>query len=383
MKKFVSLLMSIVMLLSITAGLDLTAFVDTYTSGDYEYTVLDDSTAEITDYTGSAAELTIPSAIDGYTVTTIGCSAFYDCTSLTSITIPESVTNIEADFTYCSSLIEITVSSDNLYYSSDNGVLFDKDKTELICYPAGKTEVSYTILNSVTIIDDCSFSNCTNLNNITNITISNNVISIGYSAFCNCTNLTNITISDSATSIGEWVFYNCTSLESIIISDSVTSIGSVAFASCIGLTSIIIPDSVTYIGDYSFSNCTNLTNITIGRNVTNIDCGTLRDCTSLTDVYYSGSESEWNNITIEEYEGLNDNLLNTTIHYNYSPSTDNNPDSSSQGGNTTTSSTNEAPSSSVTITPSAVIPATVSTAENTPTSSKKCNINIYCQPQKD
>ncbi|MBQ4155493.1 MAG: leucine-rich repeat protein, partial [Clostridia bacterium] len=121
------------------------------TFGDFEYQVLEDNTIEITGYNGSATELEIPSEIDGKPVTSIGDRAFLYCSSLTSITIPDSVTSIGEDaFAWCESLTSITVDENNEKYCSVDDVLFNKDKTELIKYPSRKQEISYTIPDSVT-----------------------------------------------------------------------------------------------------------------------------------------------------------------------------------------------------------------------------------------
>ena len=166
----------------------------------------------------SIKSITIPNS-----VTSIGSSAFYWCTSLTSITIPDSVTSIgNWAFSGCSSLTAINVATGNKNYTSVNGVLFNKDKTELICYPAGKTGKSYTIPDGVTEIGERAFYGCASL---TSITIPDGVTSIGESAFYDCTNLTSITIPDSMTSIGSWTFISCSSLKSITIPNSVTIIG--------------------------------------------------------------------------------------------------------------------------------------------------------------
>ncbi len=202
----------------------------------------------------------------GNGVTSIEDEAFYECTGLTSITIPNSVESIGSDaFAGCSSLTSINVARENNYYSGNNGVLFNKKKTELIRYPEGKSQTSYTIPNSVT--------------------------SIGAGAFYGCTGLTSITIPNSVTSIGEMAFLCCRSLTSITIPDSVTSIGYGTFADCTGLTSITIPNSVTSIEDAAFDGCA-----------------------SLKDVYYTGSKDEWKAISIGEYNGC---LLNATTHYNW------------------------------------------------------------------
>ena len=208
-----------------------------------------DSVTSIGDYAfewcTSLTSITIPDS-----VTSIGSYAFYYCESLTSITIPDSVTSIGYGVFYgCTRLTSIDVASDNENYTSVNGVLFNKDKTEIICYPAGKTDKSYTIPNSVTWIGRYAFIDCTSL---TSITIPDSVTSIGDSAFKDCSSLTSITIPFGVTSIRNSTFYGCSSLTSITIPNGVTSIGDSAFSGCTSLTSITIPDSVTWIGDRAF-----------------------------------------------------------------------------------------------------------------------------------
>lgn len=169
-----------------------------YTSGDFKYKLYSNGDAEITKYTGRDSKLTVPETLAGHKVLRIGVSAFSDCSNLTSITIPDSVTSI--------------------------GV--------------------------------CAFYHCSNL---TSISIPDSVTCIDEHAFYYCSNLTSITIPDSAASIGRFAFYSCNNLTSIIIPDSVTSIGEHAFSWCDSLTSITIPDSVTSIGVGAFSYCAKLT----------------------------------------------------------------------------------------------------------------------------
>jgi hypothetical protein len=223
-------------------------------------------------------------------VTSIGSAAFENCASLPSVTIRDGVTAINSSaFSGCTGLTSIAVDAGNNYYASEDGVLFNKDKTTLIQYPAGKTG-AYTIPSSVTSIGDGAFSGCTGL---TSVTIGDSVTSIGDGAFSGCTGLTSITIpvrlvpagSSSSSSgfgtivsgytslavvltgsgtIANYAFYGCESLTSVTIPVGVTSIGSAAFTYCKALTSVVIPDSVESIGHSAFFSSRSLESVTIG-----------------------------------------------------------------------------------------------------------------------
>ena len=232
--------------------------------------------------TSLSGDIVLPSKIEGKPVTSIGDDAFYKCSSLTSITIPNSVTSIGfRAFDNCDKLNQINVDTANTVYSSVNGVLFNKDKTELIRYPAGKTDTSYSIPNSVTRIGYGAFEYCRSL---TSITIPDSVTSIGWYTFSDCSSLTSITIPDSVTRIGSSAFSDCSSLTSITIPDSVTSIGGWAFRWCSSLTSVTIPNSVTSIGDSTFEGCSSLTSITIPDGVTSIGGSAFSGCSSLASI---------------------------------------------------------------------------------------------------
>ncbi len=349
--------------------------------GNFEYGVLDDGTVEITGYKGSEQKVDVPEKINKKSVTRIGnlafkdCtnitsiampdsvayigrSAFYNCTSLKSITIPDGVKEIgyaafsecaglvsvkipdnvtkigDSAFINCANLTKIDVTAGNKYYSSANGVLFNKDKSELICYPAGIKNVGYSIPDGVTVIRDRAFNKCISLNSITipksvqdietysffgctsleaiNVAASNknyadangilfskdktkivcypankknmsysipvSVKVVGVAAFRDCIYLKGITIPDSVTNIEHHAFSNCKSLKSITIPDSITAIEMATFIDCASLTGVKIPDSVTGIRSGAFSNCTSLTKITIPAGVKTIADSALGYC---------------------------------------------------------------------------------------------------------
>ncbi len=218
----------------------------------------------------------------GNSVTSIGGHAFENCTSLASVTIGRSVTSIGAYAFYnCTSLTAIEVDSSNTEYASEDGVLYDKGKMRLLQYPAGKTDSSFSIPDSVTSIGVYAFFRCTSL---TSVTIPDSVTSTEWGTFYECTSLASVTIGRSVTSIGAYAFYNCTSLAYVTIPDSVTSIGKWAFSQCTSLSSVTIGNSVTSIGEYAFYECTSLASVTIGNSVTSIGDEAFYKCTSLTSV---------------------------------------------------------------------------------------------------
>lgn len=285
------------------------------TSGDFEYVVPEDGTAQITGCNNYEAQaLEIPAELDGLKVTGINVGAFWLCTSLTSITIPDGVTDIgnaafsdcerltsitipdsvtrigdgafglclsltsiaipdsvtdvgSNPFEHCKALQTITVSPDHPALEMIDGVLFGKADKRLICYPCAFTADSYAIPQGTEIIGEDAFAGCKNL---ASITIPEGVTRIGDAAFYNCDGLMSITIPESVTRIGDHAFYGCGSLTSIAIPESVTRIGKFAFGSCVSLPSITIPDSVTGIGYGAFAYCESLSSVNIPDGVTHI-----------------------------------------------------------------------------------------------------------------
>ncbi len=216
MKKVLSIMLTFMLIITAIPMGAFTLTVSAATDGYYTYTVTDGK-ATITDVDDSiSGDISIPDTLGGYIVTSIGRQAFYECESLTSITIPDSVISIgEYAFAWCDSLLSITIP------------------------------------DSVININGFAFFSCSSL---ATVIIGDGVTSVNQFLFAHCMNLTNLTIGDSVESIGDGAFYNCKSLKNVIIPDSVKSIGVTAFGSCQNLESVTL-SSNTSIERVAFSNC--------------------------------------------------------------------------------------------------------------------------------
>lgn len=230
--------------------------------GDFEYTTNEEGIVEITKYTGTGGDVVIPSTIEGKNVTQIGQYSFENCTGLTSITIPDTVTTIWWN----------------------------------------------------------AFEGCTALSNVT---LPNSVTAIHRSAFRGCIGLSSIKIPASVTSIGERIFYGCTNLSEIKVSvdnpvfadyDGIICDKAIKTVLCCPegkKGEIKLLDSVTKIDDNAFDSCLGFTSITIPASVTQIGNAAFYDCNNLADVYYSGDKESWEKISIDTG---NDPLLNAKLH---------------------------------------------------------------------
>lgn len=259
----------------------------------------------------SLEKIEIPS-----TVTTIGERAF-ESSGLKKIEIPASVNSIGLH-AFLASVSEFDVDEENRMYSNDeNGVLFNKNKTELIQYPSVNERTSYTVpdsvvsiaggafLNAVKLetvvlpaglkkIGDQAFFNCSALNGIT---IPSGVTLLGDSAFRGCNGLTEVDIPSSVGVVSANAFGYCSSLTSVTINNGITAIGSYAFENCYALEEIIIPSSVETIGESAFRWCKNLASVTLNEGLVRIDdrafsyCPTLTEITIPVSVTYIGSDA--------------------------------------------------------------------------------------------
>lgn len=264
-----------------------------------EYELSEDGKSYVVTGIGSCTDtdIIISSTYNELPVTFIGYQAFYDCSSLTSVTIPDSVTVIGYQAFYgCDNLTSVTMG---------NGVTSIGEEAFHNC----SSLTSITIPDSVTGIGEEAFHGC---DNITDIVIPGSVTNIEKFAFSGCDNLTSVTICDGVKSIGNGAFEYCKKLTNITIPDSVTSLGNSMFYDCTSLTSVTIGNGVTSIGNQTFAFCESLTNITIPKSVIEIGDYVFNNCKTLTSITYTGTKSQWN--WIEMGRNWDNSTGNYTIH---------------------------------------------------------------------
>lgn len=262
-----SVIMSAAFVLSMTAAAVSASETDNvsetkeYTSGDFKYEIntenddyyneslYTENSIRITSYTGSAKELEIPEEIDGYTVTILGDYSFMDV-SAEVITIPQTVSMIGSDCFFNNyNCKEYKVDSSNKYLKAEDGVLFDKDETILLAYPAAKTGETYVVPETVEIVASSSFD----YTKLKSVELPEKLEYIGARAFCYNTVMESITLPENLEEIGDYAFAEMTSLSEVeFLTDKLTHIGSGSFADCSSLKEVEIPDGVTEIGQAAF-----------------------------------------------------------------------------------------------------------------------------------
>lgn len=326
-------------LLTMVSGLTVTATADEYErvswndvlrSGNFEYVELisketNKLAIEITRYIGSAAQVVVPSTIDGKTVREIYERTFRYKKNVTSITLPDTIVNIGTGaFNACTALESITVSANNKKYSSKDGVLYNKNKTKLIVFPSAKKVTTFKIPNSVTAISEGAFYRSKKM---TNLYIPATVKSIHREAFLGCSGLKKITVAKNNKKYS--------SANGVLFDKKKTILLSYPA----GKTNKIyaIPKTVVKINYNAFSLCKKLTTLKIPKSVKCIERNngtnyTFFQCIKLKNVYYNGTKTNWNKIYYyeENYEGkrhkenylysgksdLSRQMNNAKIHYN-------------------------------------------------------------------
>lgn len=285
---------------------------------------------------------------DVYTVYHIDYKVFYNCQNIVKIEIPSSINVSYSSFHHFNKLTSIIVAPDHPTLSSEKGILYNKDKSEIIRVPTG-FKGEFKLLNSVKKIGQHAFQDCKGLTNIefpsnvteigdyafddckglTNLVIPSNISSIGSHAFSGCSGLTNVEIQvptnvkfssyvfsgckklnsfeipPHITKLPDGFFSNCPNFENFEIPSYITSIGKYAFSYCSGMTYVIIPKSVTAIGNGAFSSCTGLTNIIIPENVSFLGDGAFSNCKNLNVLVDNSKKNvEYNTSTFQGCKSL-------------------------------------------------------------------------------
>ena len=318
--------------------------------------VVEDGTAVIGAYAfhtfTSVRRISLPDSI-----TSIGERAFPPYAHLKNLYIPANVTDISPEaFVHCHHLREITVDEKNPSFASEDGVLFNKDKTELLYCPQDRSETTYTVPPHVTRIGDYAFSSCGRINRIdlpeglkeigteafylcvalTEITLPEGVVETGPGAFSNCYQLTKAFLPDSV-QLGDRLFTACEKLEEVRLPTGITVIPDSMFQMCenlteftvpasvtrierhafydTGLRELTIPEGVTYIGTNAFVHCAELTSLTIPSSVTGLGLYPFGECELLKDIYFGGTPEQWQALLSTAEKGDHGVTADVTVHY--------------------------------------------------------------------
>ena len=289
-------------------------------SAGLEYALNDDGTYTVVSIgTCTDARVVIPRYYEDAKVTAIGKRAFYNCTTIEEITIPDTISDIGTQIFYKALNLKTVY-----YYSrvggSDDNIFLQNTSVEKVVF-GGTVIPSYILSNvksvreviiesSVIEIGESAFENCPNL---TSLNIPNGVQKIGKYAFSSCINLSEIVIPDSVTTLSQGAFYGCKGLTKITLPSNLTSISKWLFTGCVSLSEIIIPTSVESIGSEAFSDCVSLTTVTIPDSVISIDSFAFEDCTNLTDVTIPDSVTVLNDYAFSGCVKLNNVIIPDSI----------------------------------------------------------------------
>ena len=349
-----------------------------YTGGDgttttlWTYTTDSEGNATITGYKGSASSIAIPSTIDGYTVTKIGSGAIKGA-NIRSVTMPDSIIEIDNAFGGCENLtsiklskniqkitpytfsgcnklnsIEIPASLENYYPGTSHGPFSGCSGLTKVTFEDGRTEIPQclfadctglkTILipDTVTKIDYASFWNCTSLEyieipdsvteidsvfqgcvSLKNIKLSENLSYLPTSTFARCTSLEYIEIPDSITSMGENIFLGCTSLEKVKLPNAVQNIMAGTFYNCKKLKDIVLPETVTAIRENAFYGCTSLPSINLPDGLQTIEDNAFYECKALTDITIPKSVTSIGSKVFYNCDGLQKAVINASGEIGY------------------------------------------------------------------
>lgn len=326
--------------LVITLGLFLLVLLPAMAQAQFTYTT-NNGEITITKYVGPGGEVTVPSAIDGRPVTSIGESAFRECMTVTSITIPEIVNVIgDSSFYYCTNLTNAVMSPESIgrgaFYgcSKLSNVEFGGTRFGIIKQDAFRDCLSLRKVSfprSVQWVDSGAFAHCVSLTNVTfptnsychwigvgafqhcydltDFDVPSQVTTIQQDLFAYCRSLQRITIPQGVTHIYIGAFNRCTNLGSVEIPEGVIYIGQAVFVGCTGLTNIVLPNSVSTVDNYAFSACTNLSSVTLGRNLWRIGYSAFGLCPSLKTILVDSLNPHYSSVDGVLFDKIQTSLI--------------------------------------------------------------------------
>ena len=242
--------------------------------------ILNEGVAKIEDsafvFCSSLEQIKLPQSL-----MSIGSGAFDNCTSLISVELPDNAIISSSTFRGCKNLSEIVLSDTNNNYIVKNGILYNKNMTRILCYPAGIKDTEFFVPDTVKTIGDFAFYGTKALESIN---IPDSVTNIGTDAFGECSGLKEVVIPDSVTSMGEAVFYKCTSLEKVKLSVNITMPNPAVFQYCSNLKEVVLSENMRFLGDFMFSYCTQLTNIVLPDTLTSVLRSAFQNCDNLKNI---------------------------------------------------------------------------------------------------